>query len=102
MFDGFKANDPVITVFSCSNYAGSGNKAGLIHINKSAEIVPKVINANGLEGWLRLEQLSKYTSGSSSEASHSRSSQPPKPPNKVDISSILQKMKQTPHTAAEK
>ena len=78
MFDGFKANDPVITVFSCSNYAGSGNKAGLIHINKSAEIVPKVIDANGLEGWLQLQNQPPFALGDIEVNLRRRAWTPPK------------------------
>lgn len=57
-FDGFEARDSVITIFSCSDYGGSGNNAAILHMMKNRELVPKVLNsAGGKERWLSIEEF---------------------------------------------
>ena len=52
--EGYDQIGSMLTVFSCSNYGGRGNKCSLLHIMKNGEIVPKVLNPTGNEKWLPL------------------------------------------------
>lgn len=45
--EGFDTTQSMITVFSCSDYGGSGNKMAVICINKYEELVPKVLHPMG-------------------------------------------------------
>lgn len=55
-FDGFESRESIITVFSCSDYGNSSNKAALLHVMKTGELIPKILNSiGGKERWLNIE-----------------------------------------------
>lgn len=59
IMEGYEAKESYITVFSCSDYGGQGNKASILSINKSEELVPKLIVSNpnaGKDKWTVLEE----------------------------------------------
>ena len=46
----------MITIYSCSDYGGSGNKSGIIHAKKNSEIAPKILNpVSSRDKWMNLE-----------------------------------------------
>ena len=56
LVEGFEPRDSIITVFSCSDYGGNGNKSSIIHMMKSKELVPKILNpTGGKDRWLSIE-----------------------------------------------
>jgi hypothetical protein len=58
LFEGFESRESIITVFSCSDYGGSNNKSSMLHVMKSREVVPKILNATGgKERWMVIEEF---------------------------------------------
>jgi hypothetical protein len=54
-YEGYESRESVISIYSCSDYGNSGNKAGLLHILKNSEILPKILNVGiGKDRWLNL------------------------------------------------
>ncbi len=59
IIEGYEAKESFITVFSCSDYGGQGNKASILSINKSEELVPKLLLSNpssSKDRWVNLEE----------------------------------------------
>lgn len=42
--EGYESSESMVTVFSCSDYGGSGNKCAIIGVMKNEQIVPMVIH----------------------------------------------------------
>ena len=56
--EGFESKDSIITIFSCSDYGGNGNKSSIIHMMKNKELVPKILNlTGGKDRWLAIEEF---------------------------------------------
>jgi hypothetical protein len=54
--EGFSGRDSVITVFSCSDYGGNGNKASILQVSKDGDLRPKILNMGpSKDRWMNLE-----------------------------------------------
>ena len=62
--DGYSGKDPVITVFSCSDYGGNGNKASILQVGKEGDLRPKILNMGpSKDRWLNIEDGGGRKSG---------------------------------------
>lgn len=43
ILEGYEAKDSIITVFSCSDYGGCGNKCSILTVNKNEELIPMIL-----------------------------------------------------------
>ncbi len=51
--EGFETSESLLTVYSCSDYGGGGNKCAIIGIMKSEQIVPMVLHPiSGRDKWM--------------------------------------------------
>lgn len=62
MFSGVSQTGNVVTVFSCTDYCGQGNDAGVVVIKRTEELAPKIMpNVPGKKEarWLALDDIKK-------------------------------------------
>lgn len=58
LMEGFEVRESLISVFSCSDYGGQGNKLSVITVKKNEHIDPLVLNpqTNGRNRWMQDEK----------------------------------------------
>lgn len=52
----------IVNVFSCTDYCGQGNSAGMININRNKEVTPKILpmySSKDASRWLTLDDTRK-------------------------------------------
>jgi hypothetical protein len=62
VFSGVSQTGNVVTVFSCTDYCGQGNDAGIVAVKRTEELAPKIMpNVAGKreQRWLILDEVTK-------------------------------------------
>lgn len=63
MMEGFESTESLLTVFSCCDYGGCGNKAAIIEVMKNEQITPMILqHQGGRDRWLEGLERKKSSS----------------------------------------
>ena len=61
--EGYSGKESVISVFSCSDYGGNGNKASILQVSKEGQLQPKILTMGpSKDRWMNREEMASRKS----------------------------------------